>query len=112
MIISATISRYRLLAKTTVLLAKTTVLLAGATVALATAGCGPSVHVMRHGTIQPPRADDCEVRFATELDPQTVTLRYQLAGFWSRRISGEHRFVYAVEDGDLLIAQLRFHYER
>ena len=39
-------------------------------------------------------------------------LRHQLAGFWSRRISGEHRFVYAVEDEDLLIAQLRFHYER
>lgn len=38
-------------------------------------------------------------------------LRHQLAGFWSRRISGEHRFVYAVEDDDLLIAQLRFHYE-
>jgi len=39
-------------------------------------------------------------------------LRHQLAGFWSRRISAEHRFVYAVEDDDLLIAQLRFHYER
>jgi len=38
-------------------------------------------------------------------------LRHQLAGFWSRRITGEHRFVYAVEDGDLLIAQLRHHYE-
>ena len=38
-------------------------------------------------------------------------LRHQLAGFWSRRITGEHRFVYAVEDGDLLIAQLRYHYE-
>ena len=38
-------------------------------------------------------------------------LRYQFSGFWSRRISGEHRFVYAVEDEDLLIAQLRYHYE-
>ena len=38
-------------------------------------------------------------------------LRYQLAGFWSRRISAEHRFVYAVEEDDLLIAQLRYHYE-
>ena len=38
-------------------------------------------------------------------------LRYQLAGFWSRRITGEHRFVYAVEGDDLLIAQLRYHYE-
>lgn len=39
-------------------------------------------------------------------------LRHLLTGFWSRRISGEHRLVYAVEGDDLLIAQLRFHYER
>jgi toxin YoeB len=38
-------------------------------------------------------------------------LRHNLAGFWSRRITGEHRFVYASEGNDLLIAQLRFHYE-
>lgn len=38
-------------------------------------------------------------------------LRHQLAGFWSRRITAEHRFVHAVEGDDLLIAQLRFHYE-
>jgi len=38
-------------------------------------------------------------------------LRYQLGGFWSRRITAEHRFVYAVEGDDLLIAQIRFHYE-
>jgi len=38
------------------------------------------------------------------------TLRYALSGFWSRRITGEHRMVYRVEKGDLLIAQLRYHY--
>lgn len=37
-------------------------------------------------------------------------LRYALSGFWSRRITEEHRMVYKVEKGDLLIAQLRFHY--
>ena len=37
-------------------------------------------------------------------------LRYALSGYWSRRITGEHRMVYAVEKSDLLIAQLRFHY--
>lgn len=37
-------------------------------------------------------------------------LRHQLAGFWSRRITAEHRFVYTIEGEDLLIAQLRFHY--
>lgn len=37
-------------------------------------------------------------------------LRHALAGFWSRRINGEHRMVYKVSGGDLLIAQLRHHY--
>ncbi len=37
-------------------------------------------------------------------------LRYALTGFWSRRITEEHRMVYRVEKGDLLIAQLRYHY--
>ena len=34
-------------------------------------------------------------------------LKHALAGFWSRRITGEHRIVYRVEDDALLIAQLR-----
>ncbi|CAN5345733.1 type II toxin-antitoxin system mRNA interferase toxin YoeB [soil metagenome] len=37
-------------------------------------------------------------------------LRHALAGYWSRRISAEHRIVYRVHDGALLIAQLRYHY--
>ena len=37
-------------------------------------------------------------------------LKGALAGFWSRRISDEHRMVYKVSGGDLLIAQLRYHY--
>ena len=37
-------------------------------------------------------------------------LKHALAGFWSRRITDEHRFVYRVEGKALLIAQLRFHY--
>lgn len=37
-------------------------------------------------------------------------LRYAFSGYWSRRITGEHRMVYKVESGDLLIAQLRYHY--
>ncbi len=37
-------------------------------------------------------------------------LRHNLAGFWSRRISEEHRLVYAIENGCLLIAQCRYHY--
>ena len=37
-------------------------------------------------------------------------LKHALAGFGSRRITGEHRIVYSVEDDALLIPQLRFHY--
>ena len=37
-------------------------------------------------------------------------LRHALAGFWSRRITDEHRMVYRVESDALLIAQLRYHY--
>jgi toxin YoeB len=29
---------------------------------------------------------------------------------WSRRINEEHRLVYRIEDGDLLILQARYHY--
>ncbi|MFC7520673.1 Txe/YoeB family addiction module toxin [Xanthomonas populi] len=37
-------------------------------------------------------------------------LRHALAGYWSRRINDEHRIVYKVENGILLIAQARYHY--
>ncbi len=39
-------------------------------------------------------------------------LRHALAGYWSRRITDEHRFVYKVVGDDLRIAQLRYHYEK
>jgi len=37
-------------------------------------------------------------------------LRHALSGFWSRRISYEHRMVYRIESDMLVIAQLRYHY--
>jgi toxin YoeB len=37
-------------------------------------------------------------------------LKHALAGFWSRRISDEHRMVYRSEGDELQIAMLRFHY--
>lgn len=37
-------------------------------------------------------------------------LRYAFSGYWSRRITEEHRMVYKVENGNLLISQLRYHY--
>lgn len=41
-------------------------------------------------------------------DPEP--LKYNWSGFWSRRITKEHRMVYAVEKDSILIAQCRFHY--
>ena len=39
-------------------------------------------------------------------------LRFQLSGYWSRRITDEHRLVYRIdEDGTILIASCRHHYE-
>jgi len=37
-------------------------------------------------------------------------LRHNLAGYWSRRITSEHRIVYKIENDAILIAQLRYHY--
>ena len=42
-------------------------------------------------------------------------LKGDLSGFWSRRLTGEHRLVYAVagkagDDQWIIIAQCRFHY--
>jgi len=38
-------------------------------------------------------------------------LKHGLSGYWSRRISDEHRIVYKIAEGNLLIAQLRYHYK-
>jgi toxin YoeB len=37
-------------------------------------------------------------------------LKHALAGYWSRRITDEHRMVYKIEGDSMLIAQLRYHY--
>lgn len=37
-------------------------------------------------------------------------LKHGLAGYWSRRIDHQHRMVYRVYRGNLLIAQLRYRY--
>ena len=37
-------------------------------------------------------------------------LKHQLAGWWSRRIDAEHRFVYRVTENTVEIAALRNHY--
>ncbi len=37
-------------------------------------------------------------------------LRHALKGYWSRRITAEHRIVYKKVGDQILIAQLRYHY--
>jgi toxin YoeB len=39
-------------------------------------------------------------------------LKFDLAGYWSRRIDLEHRLVYQVMDSDILIFACRFHYDK
>ncbi len=37
-------------------------------------------------------------------------LRHELAGCWSRRIDGEHRLVYEVQEKKIRILACRYHY--
>ncbi len=37
-------------------------------------------------------------------------LKHSLSGYWSRRITDQHRIVYKVDNGSVIIAQLRYHY--
>ncbi|MDA1044008.1 MAG: Txe/YoeB family addiction module toxin [Verrucomicrobia bacterium] len=37
-------------------------------------------------------------------------LKHDLTGFWSRRITDEHRLVYSIEKNKILVAQARYHY--
>ena len=38
-------------------------------------------------------------------------LKENLSGFWSRRITDEHRIVYMMDGDDIIIAQCRGHYD-
>jgi toxin YoeB len=37
-------------------------------------------------------------------------LKGNLTGYWSRRINGEHRIVYAVDSEKIIIISCRYHY--
>jgi len=39
------------------------------------------------------------------------SLKHNLSGYWSRRITEEHRIIYRVSGDELMIAQLRYHYK-
>ena len=49
-------------------------------------------------------------RIAYEGIGKPEPLKHGLSGYWSRRITDEHRIVYKAEDSAILIAQLRYHY--
>ena len=39
-------------------------------------------------------------------------LKFDLGGYWSRRIDREHRLVYQVVENELLVIGCRYHYDR
>jgi len=39
-------------------------------------------------------------------------LKHELRGYWSRRITDEHRLVYKVTEDAVIIVGCRFHYEK
>ncbi|MDF0531134.1 Txe/YoeB family addiction module toxin [Tsukamurella sp. 8F] len=39
-------------------------------------------------------------------------LKHGFQGYWSRRITDEHRLVYKIVDGEIRIAACRYHYGR
>lgn len=41
-------------------------------------------------------------------------LRYELAGYWSRRINSEHRIVYSVNEETVIVyvISMRYHYSK
>jgi toxin YoeB len=38
-------------------------------------------------------------------------LKYDLGGYWSRRIDREHRLVYKIDNETLIILSCRYHYD-
>jgi len=52
--------------------------------------------------------DACRTPFQGLGKPEP--LKHALSGFWSRRITQEHRLVYKVEKDTLFIVSCKFHY--
>lgn len=38
-------------------------------------------------------------------------LKHDFQGFWSRRVTDEHRLIYRVDKGIVIVESCRFHYE-
>ena len=39
-------------------------------------------------------------------------LKHDWSGWWSRRITDEHRLIYKLQDNNILIASMRYHYPK
>lgn len=39
-------------------------------------------------------------------------LKFDLSGYWSRRIDREHRLVYQIQDEKVIIYSCRYHYDK
>lgn len=39
-------------------------------------------------------------------------LKHELQGYWSRRIDDEHRLVYKIDSGKLIIISCKYHYKK
>ncbi|MGL4368173.1 MAG: Txe/YoeB family addiction module toxin [Spirochaetota bacterium] len=39
-------------------------------------------------------------------------LKFNLKGFWSRRIDGEHRIVYQIDENQVIFVSFRYHYNK
>lgn len=54
---------------------------------------------------------------AIKTDPFTgigkpEALKHELSGYWSRRITQEHRLVYKIDKSHIEVSSVRFHYTR
>lgn len=38
-------------------------------------------------------------------------LKHKYKGYWSRRITDEHRLIYKIQDNEIIVAKCRFHYD-
>lgn len=53
---------------------------------------------------------EATLKFPFEGIGKPEPLKFELASCWSRRIDQEHRLVYKVEKGELVVLACRYHY--
>jgi len=51
-------------------------------------------------------------RYQNQGNENKESLKYELTGFWSRRLDHEHRLVYQGFENELLIYSCKYHYDK